>query len=75
MPHELERVEEGEVDQIARQEQQREQEEEDVDHEERRRRRVELGKSRTPEPKGLGMAHLPLEDDKDPRWGLSSSRS
>ena len=75
MPHKLERVEEGEEDQIARQEQQWEQQEEDEDQEERRRRRVELGKSRTPEPMGLGIAHLPLEDDEDPRWGSISSRS
>jgi len=46
VPHKLERVEEGEEDQIARQEQQREQQEEDEDQEERRRR-VELGRSRT----------------------------
>ena len=75
VPHELERVEEEDEDQIARQEQQRDQQEEDEDHEERRRRRVELGRPRTPEPMGLGMTHLPLEDDEDPYRESNPSRS
>ena len=66
VPHELERVEEEDEDQIARQEQQWDQQEEDEDQEERRRRGVELGRPRMPEPMGLGMTHLPLEDDEDP---------
>jgi hypothetical protein len=66
VPHELERVEEDDEDQIARHEQQRDQQEEDEDQEERRQRGVELGRPRMPEPMGLGMMHLPLEDDKDP---------
>lgn len=67
VPHQLECVEEEDNDQIARREQQWEQQEEQEDQEERRRRRAELGRPRTPEPMGLGMMHLPLEDDEDPR--------
>ena len=66
MPHKLEHIEEEDENQIARQEQQRDQQEEDKDQEERRWRGVELGRPRTPEPMGLGMTHLPLEDDEDP---------
>jgi hypothetical protein len=58
-------IEEEDEDQIARQEQQWDQQEEDEDQEERRWRGVELGRPRMPEPMGLGMTHLPLEDDKD----------
>ena len=75
VPHELECVEEEDEDQIARQEQQRDQQEEDEDQEERRQRGVELGRPRTPEPMGLGMMHLPLEDDEDPHRESSPLRS
>lgn len=36
--------------------------------------RVELGRPRTPEPMGLGMTHIPMEDDEEPRR-RSSPRS
>ena len=70
-----EHVEEEDEDQIARQEQQRDQQEEDEDQEEGRWRGVELGRPRTPEPMGLGMTHLPLEDDEDPYRESNPSRS
>jgi len=75
VPHELECFEEEDEDQIARQERQREQQDEDEDQEERRRRRAELGRPRTPEPMGLCMTHVPLENDEDPRRWSSPSRS
>ena len=75
VPHELERIEEEDEDQIARQEQQRDQQEDHKDQEEGRRRGVELGRPRTPEPMGLGMTHLPLEDDEDPHRESSPLRS
>src|ERR1700691_1309904 len=40
----------------------------------RRRRRVELGSQRTPGPMGLGMTHISMEDDEEPRR-RSSARS
>jgi hypothetical protein len=46
VPHELERVEEEDGEQMAKQE-----------NEERRTRRVELGRPWTPEPTGLDMTH------------------
>jgi len=71
VPHGLERVEEEDEDQMARQGQEQQQkqhhDEEDDEGEERRRRRVELARPRTPEPMGLGMSHIPLEDDDEPR--------
>ena len=52
VPHELERVDEEDEDQLVNEE------EEDED---RRRRRDELGRPRTPEPTGMGM-----DDDESP---------
>lgn len=69
-PHEFDPVNE---DQIARREQQQDQQEEprpdeeEEKEQEERRRRVGLGRPRTPEPTGLGMTHLPMEDDEEPR--------
>ena len=74
VPHKLEHIEEEDEDQIARQEQQRDQQEDHEDQEEGRQRGVELGRPRTPEPMGLGMTHLPLEDDEDPHRESSPSR-
>lgn len=52
VPHGLERVDEEDEDQLVPEEE---------DDEDRRRRREELGRPRTPEPTGMGMA----EDDED----------
>ena len=61
-------MEEEDEDQIARQEQQQKQHhEEDDKGEERRRLRVELRRPWTSEPMGLGMSHILLEDDDEPR--------
>jgi hypothetical protein len=54
VPHELESVGEG-------YQQQREEEEEE------RSQIAELARPRTPEPIGLGMTQIPLEDDEEPR--------
>jgi hypothetical protein len=58
-----------EEEEIAKQEQQKKQhhDEEDDKGEERRRQRVELTRPRTSEPMGLGMSHISLEDDDEPR--------
>jgi hypothetical protein len=62
-------VEEDDQDQRARQEQQQKQHrnEEDDEGEERRRWRVEITRPRMPESMALGMSHIPLEDDDEPR--------
>ena len=60
IPHELERVEEGDEDQIEKQEQQLEEEKNEW-----KTIRAELGRLRTSEPMGLGMTHL--SDDKN-QW-------
>lgn len=52
VPHELERVDEEDEDQLVNEEE---------DDEDRRRRREELGRPRTPEPTGMGM-----DDDDSP---------
>ncbi|KAL4253671.1 Centrosomal and Immune Signaling Modulator [Abortiporus biennis] len=60
VPHELERVEEEDEEQLAAEE----------EEEERRRRRDELGRPRTPEPTGMGIA----EDDDEHETDLSHTQ-
>jgi hypothetical protein len=84
VPHKLERVDEEDDNQNTGQEQQREQEQRERQEEERQprpddeeeegRRRVELDRPRTPEPMGLGMTHIPMEGNEEPRR-RSSPRS
>jgi hypothetical protein len=68
-------VDEEDEDQIARSSSRsREEQQPRPEEERRRRRRVKLGRLRTPEPMGLGMTHIPMEDDEEPRH-RSSPRS
>jgi hypothetical protein len=53
LPHWLERVDQEDEEQFTRQQQEHEWQEDEA----RRRRTIELGRLRTPEPKGLAMTH------------------